>query len=310
MALGNSLFFDGEFFDARWHFEQGIALYEQQPHSSETILSVRDPGVICYSLHALALWKLGYPKRAAHMSHTALARAHEISHPFSLAFADYLASVLAQFQRNPEKAYEFASAASTLATEQELGPWMLGQTTIVQGWALVMQGQGVAGIAHIKQGLKTLQALGAHMPWPLFQLIDAYRTMGQTEEGLQVLDTIPDMQGDANPEGQPPNVTERQVAVEIPGLYWLKGELLLQLPRPDFPQAEACFQQALTLARYQGAKADELRVTVSLCRLWQQLNKHQVARQTLAEIYAWFDKEDDTRDLVEARALLETLASA
>jgi predicted ATPase len=90
-------------------------------------------------------------------------------------------------------------------------------------------------------------------------------------------------------------------------LYRLQGELLRQLPRPDVGQAEACFQQALDVARRQQARALELRAALSLARLWQGQGKWAVARQLLAPIYDWFTEGFDTVDLQEAKTLLEEL---
>ena len=73
-------------------------------------------------------------------------------------------------------------------------------------------------------------------------------------------------------------------------------------------QREACFQQALTSARRQEAKALELRAVLSLSRLWQQQGKRAEARALLAPIYGWFTEGFDTGDLQEAKALLEALA--
>jgi predicted ATPase len=87
----------------------------------------------------------------------------------------------------------------------------------------------------------------------------------------------------------------------------LKGELLLQLPSPDVRQVEACFQQAIDVARRQQAKALELRAALSLSRLWQQQGKREGARELLAPIYSWFTEGFDTLDLQEAKALLEEL---
>jgi predicted ATPase len=70
---------------------------------------------------------------------------------------------------------------------------------------------------------------------------------------------------------------------------------------------EACFHQAIALARQQGAKALELRAVMSLSRLWQRQGKQAEARRILAEIYNWFTEGFDTLDLQEAKALLETL---
>jgi predicted ATPase len=92
-------------------------------------------------------------------------------------------------------------------------------------------------------------------------------------------------------------------------LYRLQGELLRQLPRPDVGKAEACFQQALDVARRQQAKALELRAALSLSRLWQAQGKHDGARTLLAEIYCWFTEGFDTADLQEAKALLAALST-
>ncbi len=46
---------------------------------------------------------------------------------------------------------------------------------------------------------------------------------------------------------------------------------------------------------------------MSLARLWQQQGKREEARKMLAEIYEWFTEGFDTRDLQEAKALLEDL---
>jgi predicted ATPase len=307
MALGNSLFFDGKFVTARAHFEQGIALYNLQQHRSHTALYGRDPGVVCASINALTLWKLGYPEQAVRLSHKALTLARELSSSLNLSFALYQTALLHQFRREPQVAREFAEAAITLATEQELGPWIVGQATVQCGWALVMQGQGEEGLLLIQNGLATLRSIGAEMPWPLFQLVDAYRNLGQAEEGLHVLVEVSGAYWLKDKEvlGQTP---ERQcVSPEMPGMYWLKGELLLRLAVPDEPQAEMCFHQALHLARHQGAKSDELRVTTSLSRLWYRQGKRDVARHLLAENYGWFTEGLDIPDLMEARALLEEL---
>src|SRR6266851_4993932 len=90
-------------------------------------------------------------------------------------------------------------------------------------------------------------------------------------------------------------------------VYRLQGALLFQLPRPDVPQAEACFQQALAVARRQEAKSLELRAAMSLVRLWQQQGKGAEAHSLLAPICGWFTEGFDTADLREAKALLEEL---
>jgi predicted ATPase len=62
-------------------------------------------------------------------------------------------------------------------------------------------------------------------------------------------------------------------------------------------EAEACFCQALDIARHQVAKSLELRAAMRLSRLWQQQGKRAKARQLLAEVYGWFTEGFDTADL-------------
>jgi predicted ATPase len=106
-------------------------------------------------------------------------------------------------------------------------------------------------------------------------------------------------------------------------LYRLKGELTLaqssvqglassvtnhqSLTLNPQTEAEACFHKAIEIAHKQQAKSWELRATVSLARLWQQQGKKEEARQMLAEVYGWFTEGFDTKDLQEARALLNAL---
>jgi hypothetical protein len=96
-------------------------------------------------------------------------------------------------------------------------------------------------------------------------------------------------------------------------LYRLKAELRLLESTPENPeaqqQAEDFSVQALTIARRQNAKSLELRVATSLCHLWQRRGKRAEAHRMLAEVYGWFKEGSDTRDLVEAKILLEALSS-
>src|SRR5262249_37616391 len=95
---------------------------------------------------------------------------------------------------------------------------------------------------------------------------------------------------------------ERFYAAE---LHRLQGELLLQRAVPDAPRAEACFHQALAIARHQQAKSLELRAAMSLSRLWQQQGRQGEAQKLLASIYGWLTEGFDTADLQEAKVLLE-----
>src|SRR5262249_36795094 len=187
--------------------------------------------------------------------------------------------------------------ALALLTEQEFGQWV-ATVTFQHGWALAAQGQHEAGIAQMHQGLAARQATGSvnTLSEYLACLAEAYGGIGQAEEGLRLL---------AEALVWVDTAGQRHYAAEV---HRIKGELLLQQAIPDRPQAEACFQRALAVARRQQAKSWELRAAMSLARLWQQQGKQAEACELLAPIYGWFTEGFDTADLQEAKALLEELA--
>ncbi|HEV8715258.1 MAG TPA: adenylate/guanylate cyclase domain-containing protein [Candidatus Binatia bacterium] len=314
-ALGAALFQLGEFVPAREHLAQGITLYDFQQHRSHAFLYGLDPGVLCLSYVALALWFLGYPEQAIKRSHEALTLAQELTHPYSLAWALYFAAWLHQHRREENASQERAEAAIILSTEQGFA-LELARGTLLRGWTLAEQRQAEEGIKQIQQGMAAVRATGTELgrSYNLALLADAYGKTGQVEEGLAAL-------------------AEALAAVDRTGehfyeadLYRLKGTLTLQFkaslgqvsdksedtnpqsPTPN-PQADAevCFQKTIEIARKQQAKSLELRATTSLARLWQQQGKKAEAHKLLSEIYHWFTEGFDTKDLKDAKALLEEL---
>jgi len=318
-AMGNNLFYLGEFTLTREHHEQAIALYDPEQHRKHAFLYGQDARVTCPTITALALWMLGYPDRGREGSHEALARAHRLSHPFRLAWTLNFSAMLAQLRQEEQIVQERAEALIVLSSEQGF-PYWLALGTIWRGWALAQQGQVEEGISQIRQGIAAYQATGAELaqPYWLALLAESYGKAGQVKEGLDVLI---EALAAADKSG------ERFYEAE---LYRLKGELVLQsevrsqdksgvrsprseVTNPQSPtpnpqsEAEACFLKAIEISRKQQAKSLELRAAVSLSRLRQQQGKQREAHQMLSEIYNWFTEGFDTKDLQEAKTLLEEL---
>ena len=87
----------------------------------------------------------------------------------------------------------------------------------------------------------------------------------------------------------------------------IAGEIALMSPEPDAAKAEAYFERALAVACAQQAKSWELRASVSLARLRRDQGRRNEARDLLAPVYHWFTEGFDTRDLKEAKGLLNEL---
>jgi predicted ATPase len=301
-ALGQVSYYLGEPAAARAHVGQGIALYDPQQHNPHVSGVTTDSGVVCRGFAAWALWLLGYPEQALKRIHEALTLAQELSHPFSLSFALEFAAQVRQLRREGRLTQEWAEAQIALSSEQGF-PYRVASGAVLRGWALAEQGHGEEGIAQLRQGIAGLRATGAEVAMPqwLALLAEAYGRDGQHGEGLK---TVGEALAIADKN------EERYYEAE---LYRLKGELTLaqssvqRLESSLLLEAERCFQKAIEVARKQQAKSLELRATMSLARLWQQQGKTKLVHKKLAKIYTWFTEGSDTKDLREAKALLDEL---
>ena len=321
--LGQTLCMSGEPTLARAHLQQVVALYEPRQQHALVARCGYDPGVYAHTMEAWVLWVLGYPAQALQRSHAALTLARAQAHPFTLALTLVTIVILQHMRRQGEATVEHVLAGVALSTEHGF-PYLKVIGTVLQGWELTRGGQVAAGLTQMREGLASFRlAMGAEILRPnlLALLADACQCSGQIEDGLDALEealVTADRHGERFYEAE---------------LHRLKGELILQkcreagakpVPgelRPDPTasrettsraplqgEAEACFQNALAIARRQGAKLLELRAALSLSRLWQQQGQRTAARQLLEEVYGWFTEGFETADLQEAQTLLEALA--
>jgi predicted ATPase/DNA-binding winged helix-turn-helix (wHTH) protein len=296
-VLGTTWLFLGAPPAARLHLEEGIAHYTPDQRRAPMFQIGQDPGVACRAIAAMTLWFLGYPEQALVRLHNALALAHELSHPYSLAFARCWATYVYQFRRDVPAVYEQAEATLALSTEYGF-PAYVAKGTILRGWALAMQGQGEEGLAQVRQGGAAWRATGEvlQVPYLCTVLAEVSVHLGYTEDGLQAL---------AEAHTLMEQHEDRWWEAEV---CRLRGVLLLRQPGTPQEEAEAWWQRALDVARCQQAKSLELRAAMSLARLWQRQGKRIEARALLAPVYGWFTEGFDTADLQEAKALLTEIA--
>ncbi len=294
ISLGATLFFLGQGTSALMYLEQGMKLYDpSRARSRENFYAV-----IARSYTAIALWLQGYPDQSLRRGQEALSLAQQVSHPHSIALALCTLAVVHSIRGEWQAAQAQAETAIALALEKGV-PYWVASGRIMLGAARAVQGQGEEGIAQLRQGLETWQAMGtsANKPYFFTLLAIAFGKIGQASQGLKVLEealTLSEQTG------------ERWWDAE---LHRLRGSLLLAPAVDNHTEAVVAFQQALSIARDQQTKSLELRATISLSRLWQQQGKRDEAREQLASVYNWFSEGFDTADLQEAKALLDELRS-
>jgi predicted ATPase len=293
--MGTILFSLGEYLAARSHFDQMISFYQpEQHHGSLVRLRGSDAGTSALAYDACCLWCLGYPEQAGKRSDEVLALARELGHPFSLAdVVRYAGGMLNSMRREPQALKRHAEESIRLASDKV--PGWTGTGTFFRGEALAELGRVQEGIAYMREGMAAYRARGAHIyrPGRLRAPAEAQAASGHPEEGLRTL---------AEALAVVEETGERHWEAE---LHRVRAELLLA--HGDEAEAETSLMKAIEVARCQSARSWELRASTSLARLWQKQGRTRDARELLAPVYGWFTEGFDTRDLIEARALLDGL---
>jgi predicted ATPase len=295
--VGVAVFFRGDFRRTQKHTAQGIHDYDAQHHAALISLVNQDPGVGNHLYHALALQLLGYADQAAQQLQMALRLAQQLGHPFTYGYAVLIAIRFYRMRQEWSRLISYAETLLAYAEEHGFGQFPANCLT-AHGYALAKLGRVEEGIAltHQRNAREHLFIASVRHGYERMWLCEIDAMGGQRDQALQELEDV--LQQDEQ-SGEGYTVAE---------CHRLKGELL-QLDGKHQAQAEASFQQALTIARRQEAKWWELRTAVSLSRLWQQQGKRQDAYDLLSPIYGWFTEGFDTVDLQAARALLDELAA-
>jgi predicted ATPase len=245
---------------------------------------------------AVALWNLGYPEQAMAQMRLALAQAKEVAHPFTLAHQIAGCAWFHILRRELESTRRFAEEGLALSQEQGFLAIEIS-CRLYASWVLAQQGQAESALLQMQNAL-AIQPGDSYVPGGegyVMMLADAYGKAGQPTEGVALLDRA---------LAQVEATGERLGEVEV---RRVKGELL-QMLKADSTEVEATFLQALAAARQQGAKSLELRVALSLCRLWQEQGRLVEALELLSVIYDWFTEGFDTPDLRRAEEVLSTLS--
>jgi predicted ATPase len=133
------------------------------------------------------------------------------------------------------------------------------------------------------------------MPLYLPYLARCHAELGQFEEAWRCID-----------EAVSAAETTKETWCEAE-IHRTAGEITLISPAPDAAKAQAYFERAIAISRAQTAKSWELRAAMSLARLWSDQGRRQQAYELLAPVYGWFTEGFDTRDLAQAKTLLEQI---
>jgi predicted ATPase len=294
--MGMSFLHIGEIAKAGVHLDSAIALYSPAEHRPLATRFGHDSRISILCFRSLALWLLGLPEAARQDAYDAVDHAREIGQAATSMYA-LIITTFTHFHRGD---YATANAqldeAIQLADEKDAMFWKVWGM-VQRGCVLAFTGKPSDAVETMTSGITAWRSTGAtvHLPSWLSYLAATHAELGQLDAAWRC-------------------VGEAMAAVETTKERWFEaevhraaGEIALKSREPDAAKAEAYIERALSVARQQQAKSLELRAAMSLARLWRDQGKVQQARELLAPVYAWFTEGFDTRDLKEAKALLNEL---
>jgi class 3 adenylate cyclase/tetratricopeptide (TPR) repeat protein len=291
---GQSLVMTGSPAQARRHLDHAIGLYELK-YRPLSLMYGWDCRIEALGLRSNAMWFLGYPDVAVAEANQGLNEASDFGHAGNTFQALHNAILTHFLCGNYATVEALANEVFALAEEQGILMWK-ATASIYRGWAFAVGDRASAAIQMITPGVAARRTGATFLaPVRLSLWGKSYAELGRLDEALR-------------------SVEEAKEILEKTGETWFEvgvhciaGEIALKSLPPDAAKAEACFEQALAVARQQQAKSWELRAAMSMARLWRDQGKRQQARELLAPIYGWFTEGFDTCDLKEAKALLDEL---
>ena len=241
---------------------------------------------------------LGYPEKAIKISDTRDALARRRRHAFDLGFALTVGARLYDELAQPDEKLKRVAEAERLGREHNLPVLLAFQVPVDSGIALIRKGQLAEGMASLKAGLVYWEASGGRSSTPYFKsvLAEAMVQLGDIDGALRLID-------ESIAQIERPGWEERRYYAEI---LRIKGWLYLH--KGDLEGAERNYIASLDWARHQQAKSWELRTATSYSRLLRDQARPKQAYELLAPIYGWFTEGFETKDLKEAKVLLDELA--
>jgi class 3 adenylate cyclase/predicted ATPase len=298
VAFANALTLTGDLVHGKDHYDRALAIYDPAEHGPLTTRSGRDIRVALLASRSGCMWLLGYPAASRSDAEHALKNARETGQATALMFALWRAGFSHIVCGNYAAANAPLDELIALADESA-APYWKAAGTAVRGWLFTVTGKASDAVRAIRTGITSLRSSEAKIgePFYLSHLAMAYAELGQPDDAWRCIDDAIETIERSK---------ERWGEAEV---HRIAGEIALKSSQLDAAKAEGYFERALGVACQQRAKSWELRAAMSMARLWRDQGKRDEARDLLAPVYGWFTEGFDTRDLKEAKALLDELSS-
>jgi class 3 adenylate cyclase/tetratricopeptide (TPR) repeat protein len=277
----------GDLAGAEQNFTTGLKFFDDPGFRQSPVGSA----IAAFAYGSCNVWMLGQADVARERFSQMMAAANR-NNPHDLAFAGHHGATLLVFMRDYEQAEAMAAQALELSEKNQF-PNEAAMAQCPLGRARAQLGGTAGGVALIERGIAGMLVSGQRLG---LGIQNAWLAEAQEHAGFltAALETVQHALDFDQPVFQPETLR-------------ICGELRLRQEQTEL--AERNFHESIALARRMGAKAWELRTTISLARLLVSQDRRDEARAMLTDIYNWFTEGFDTADLKDAKALLDQLAT-
>jgi class 3 adenylate cyclase/tetratricopeptide (TPR) repeat protein len=290
-VMGSTLLTIGDFQSSASHFEETIKLSSSKGGQPLSGLYMVEPQVASLLLLSWDLWLLGFPQASLARVSEALALAQDLDHPYTIAFAHYMTSVVHLLRGDAARALESAEKSFAISQEQRFSLYVI-LSRISRGRAVGELGRLDEAQAEIALGIGEARRNGLGFMLPMMDswLAQMHTKVGENESALSIVEKALANIGD---------VTGRSWESE---LHRQRAQILMALNPSKVGEAESHLKKSIDVARGQSAKSLELRAVISLAELWRTQGKSDEARALLEPICRWFDDDEgaETADLRRA----------
>ncbi|HUL88543.1 MAG TPA: adenylate/guanylate cyclase domain-containing protein [Pseudolabrys sp.] len=292
-VMGSTLLTVGDFQSSANHFEETIRLSTGKEERPLYNLYMVGPRAASLLLLSWDLWFLGHPDQALSRVSEALALGQDLGHPYTVAFAHYMTSVVHLLRGDAARALESAERSFEMSQEQRFSLYAI-LSRISRGKAIGELGRLEEARTEIELGIDEARRSGVGFMLPMMDswLAEVHAKTGENERALAIVERALTDIGD---------VTGRSWEAE---LHRQRAQILLTLYPSKVIEAESHLKKSIEVARGQSAKSLELRAATNLAELWRAQGRPDEARALLEPICRWFNEGAETADLKRARGAL------
>ena len=283
----------GELELARKRFLAAIEAFEREGTATTLGDYLTIPRPQTLAQYSMVAQQLGRLDEADKLCARSLTEARESGHHLTSCYTICICALKAMVEQDAAAVSALAEELVGIMNRHHVFYWEC-YTEGLLGWAAAIAGDLDNGLARLKRSAEIRDRMQTRMFGAYFLISEADILVQnhRSDEAIALLDR-------AAAEAYGPQYDDAEA---------LRVRACARLAQgAPLAEVELLFQRALATARMQNARLFELRTATSLARVWRDAGRADEARSLLGPLHDWFSGGHATMDLVQARAMLDSM---